>query len=235
MVTNDIHNVCPIYVKVYTQSHSSLLLLHQTCLVEHRPGMAWGKTSALLLYWHSWCCTSYWNGCNIPLPTTWPMYTYGSIPNWHFDSWFLNSFSCVWRAAMWASFISNMSSLALWLASRVWIFLSTVSSWVCSELHLYWSEVSPLFLLAISESLTAMSFSWEKSRFDLVLNFTFLDLAVNFAFSIAILLIFCFNFCILGRSNFFYCTSFHHPQVGYITFLHWQLFPLTAIPCKVSW
>ena len=98
--------------------------------------------------------------------------------------------SCVWRAAMWASFTANMSPLALWPAcgdgrwlgfelqyhessylssqtSRDRISLCTVSNWVCSEPHLCWSEARPLFLSAISESLTARSSSLD---FDLALS-----------------------------------------------------------------
>ena len=53
------------------------------------------------------------------------------------------------------------------------LILCTVSNWVFSEPHLCWSEAKPLFLSAISESLTARSSSLDCSCFDLALSFAF--------------------------------------------------------------
>ena len=86
--------------------------------------------------------------------------------------------------------------------STDWIFLCTVSSWVCSEPHLCWSEARPLSLSAISESLTARSFSFDWSCFDLALNFAFsVAICASFA-AIAVLISASLKVTILSFSSY---------------------------------
>ena len=48
------------------------------------------------------------------------------------------------------------------LTSRDWFLLCTISSWVCNEPHLCWSETRPPSFSASSESLAAMTFSFTR-------------------------------------------------------------------------